>query len=388
MGAGIAGLWALRRVLAAGFDAVLLESHSIGAGQTLGAQGILHGGVKYGLDGSSRDIAAMLQSMPPIWDDCLAGRREPSLVQARTLSSCQHLWAGGSWLAQVGATVGARSMRGEVKKLDRPDWPDALREGGHKGAVYQLEERVVEVKSVLDALAEPVRERIFRADLKTIECAPGEVSVKALECGAGVRLTADAFIFTAATGNEQAAAALGLGPGVTQRRPLKQVMLRGRLPMLYGHCVTVSPKPVVTITSHLLEDDVVWYLGGGVAEDGVSLTDGEAIANAQRKLGVIFPKMDFRSTRWACWSVDRAEPDAASRLPDGPALVERGHAALAWPAKLVYAPALAEKVLDFLQKTCALRPTGRADGNQEPIPLPLAEMGTFPWETAQWRSPA
>ena len=59
-GAGIAGLWTLRRLLAAGYDAILLERDAIGAGQTLGAQGILHGGVKYGLDGSNRDIAAEL----------------------------------------------------------------------------------------------------------------------------------------------------------------------------------------------------------------------------------------------------------------------------------------------------------------------------------------
>ena len=42
VGAGIAGLWALRRLLAQGHDAILLESGTIGGGQTLAAQGILH----------------------------------------------------------------------------------------------------------------------------------------------------------------------------------------------------------------------------------------------------------------------------------------------------------------------------------------------------------
>ena len=149
-------MWTLRRLVRAGYDAVLLEKEAIGAGQTLGAQGILHGGVKYGLDGSNREIAEKLRSLPPIWLDCLAGKREPSLAAALPLSSCQHLWAADSWLARVGATVGARAMQGEVKKLPREEWPAALREGGHKGAVFELEETVIEVKSVLAALAGPV----------------------------------------------------------------------------------------------------------------------------------------------------------------------------------------------------------------------------------------
>lgn len=378
-GAGIAGLWTLRRLLAAGYDAILLEREAIGAGQTLGAQGILHGGVKYGLDGSNRDIATMLRALPPLWHECLAGRREPSLAAARTLSSCQHLWAGGSWLAQVGATVGARAMQGEVRKLERADWPAALRDGGHKGAVYELEETVLEVKSVLTALAEPVRNRIFKADSVKLE-PRADGGLAAIQAG-GLRLSADVFLFTAATGNEAAAEVLGFGQGVvTQRRPLRQIMVRGKLPWLYGHCVTVSPKPIVTVTSHPLDRETVWYLGGGVAEDGVLMSDADAISNARGKLEEIFPGLDFSGMRWACWSVDRAEPNAASRLPDGPALLERGNAALAWPAKLVYAPALAEKALDFVTQKLPVTDAPASDS----IPLPLAEMGTFPWETAAW----
>ena len=113
-GAGIAGLWTLRRLLSAGYDAFLLEESAIGSGQTLGAQGILHGGVKYGLDGSSRAIADMLRAQPPRWLDALAGKAEPDLSAARINSPCQHLWAADSWLARVGATVGSRAMQGEV----------------------------------------------------------------------------------------------------------------------------------------------------------------------------------------------------------------------------------------------------------------------------------
>lgn len=378
VGAGIAGLWALRSLVAAGFDAVLLEKEAIGSGQTLGAQGILHGGVKYGLDGSNRDIAAKLRSLPPVWLECLAGKREPSLADARTLSPCQHLWAADSWLAKVGATVGARAMQGEVRKLPKEVWPEALRTGGHKGSVYELEETVIEVKSVLTALAGPVRDRIFRAPIEGFEANPAG-GLKAVASGR-VRLTADVFLFTAATGNEAAAEAAGFGKTATQRRPLKQVMVRGKLPKLYGHCVTATPKPVVTITSHPLEEDTVWYLGGGVAEDATAMNDREAILNARKKLSGVFPEFSWDNLRWACWKVDRAEPNAASRLPDGPALSEQGATALAWPTKLVYAPALADLALEF-----ARRHTVPGQGLGDPIPLPLAEVGQYPWETADWQ---
>lgn len=407
VGAGIAGLWTLRRLVAAGFDAVLLEKEAIGAGQTLGAQGILHGGVKYGLDGSNRSIAGKLRRLPPIWLECLAGKREPSLAAAHTLSPCQHLWAADSWLAKVGATVGARAMQGEVRKLDKEAWPEALRDGGHKGSVYELEETVIEVKSVLAALAEPVRDRILRAGIEGFEVAEGG-GLKAVSCG-GVRLTAEVFLFMAATGNEAAAEAAGFGAGVTQRRPLKQVMVRGKLPKLYGHCVTATPKPVVTITAHPLGEETVWYLGGGVAEDATNLSNNEAILNARKKLEGVFPKFTWTGLKWACWAVDRAEPNAASRLPDGPVLLERGATALAWPTKLVYAPALADQALEFTSRH--IEPTGGTWPTEEgqpsgdplhgpggpsgqnvrpphaaPIPLPVAEIGKYPWETAVWQT--
>ena len=49
IGGGVAGLWCLDALREAGFDAALLESGALGTGQSISAQGILHGGVKYSL---------------------------------------------------------------------------------------------------------------------------------------------------------------------------------------------------------------------------------------------------------------------------------------------------------------------------------------------------
>ena len=44
-GGGIAGLWTLHRLRRAGFAACLLESSSLGSTQSIGSQGIIHGGL-------------------------------------------------------------------------------------------------------------------------------------------------------------------------------------------------------------------------------------------------------------------------------------------------------------------------------------------------------
>lgn len=375
-------MWALRELVSAGYDAVLLEAEAIGAGQSMGAQGILHGGVKYGLDGSNRDIAARLRSLPPIWHGCMAGTRSPELREARVLSPVQYLWAADSWLARVGATIGARAMQGEVRKLEKAEWPAPLRAGGHKGSVFCLEETVLEVKTVFEALVAPVRDRIFLGKVDGYHSAgyqgDGTGGLTSVTVG-DVTLSAEVFLFTAAAGNEAAAAGAGFAPEVAQRRPLKQVMVKGLPEPIYGHCVTATPKPVVTITAHPMDGQWVWYLGGGVAEEATHLEDGAAIRLARKTLQEVFPQLSWSNLEWSCWAVDRAEPHATNRLPDGPALLERGNTALAWPTKLVYAPELARQAVDFVRRKIS-------PGNQmgDPVPLPAVPMGRYPWEEARW----
>jgi len=45
-GGGAAGLWCLDCFRRAGYHALLLESKALGSGQTIQAQGIIHGGGK------------------------------------------------------------------------------------------------------------------------------------------------------------------------------------------------------------------------------------------------------------------------------------------------------------------------------------------------------
>ena len=50
-GGGVAGMWLLDELLRQNCRALLLENHSLGRGQTVGSQGIIHGGLKYMFSG-------------------------------------------------------------------------------------------------------------------------------------------------------------------------------------------------------------------------------------------------------------------------------------------------------------------------------------------------
>src|SRR5690349_15173678 len=88
-GGGVAGLWLLRRLKSAGYRPVLIEKNSLGAGQTLAAQGIIHAGLKYSLEGILSEHTQSLAAMPGIWKDCLAGRGELDLSSVKVLADGQ-----------------------------------------------------------------------------------------------------------------------------------------------------------------------------------------------------------------------------------------------------------------------------------------------------------
>src|SRR6266542_2225602 len=95
-GGGAAGLWCLDRIRRAGYHAILLESKALGAGQTIQAQGIIHGGGKYALRGV-RDFEAVRATslMPDRWRRSLIGNIEPYLADTE-LRRCVAPIMGGN----------------------------------------------------------------------------------------------------------------------------------------------------------------------------------------------------------------------------------------------------------------------------------------------------
>ncbi|MFQ5731242.1 MAG: FAD-dependent oxidoreductase, partial [Planctomycetaceae bacterium] len=123
-GGGAAGLWLLDELSRRRAPALLLEAHALGQGQTICSQGILHGGLKYTLQGLLTKSAAYIRDMPAVWRECLAGKRAPQLSDTTVLANSCYLWrtdAVSSRLGMIGARVGLRVAPKTVARGDRPD---------------------------------------------------------------------------------------------------------------------------------------------------------------------------------------------------------------------------------------------------------------------------
>jgi hypothetical protein len=379
-GGGAAGLWCLDRFRGAGYHVLLLESTALGAGQTIAAQGIIHGGGKYALHGV-RDFAAVraTKEMPARWHANLAGKQTPDLRDVRLLSDHCHLWLPkGSALARVQswgfmsvvAKAGLLSTR--PKRLPASKWPAALR--GSAVAVYALAEPVVSTGSLLKALAARHEKYIHRYDFAALRFEGRNARI------GDVTLEPRAIVLTAGEGNAALLARLGVAGEPMQRRPLGMVLLRGDLPPLFGHCI-VGGKTRLTITA---PEKGLWQVGGELAEKLAGETDDDAARRfALEEIRSRLPGLDLSHREIALYRAVRAEAlTADQRRPSG---VHAGELApgviAAWPTKLSMAPVLADEVF-ALAGTGLKEPAGYPHHPLPPWPPP--PVARYPWEEAEW----
>lgn len=375
-GAGVAGLWLAGRLKRAGYNVIVIEKEKAGAGQTIASQGMIHGGQKYALGGNVSAHAGAIRAMPDRWESCLGGWGEIDLTSVRVLSESQVMWPAGSLLSEAALIGAAKLVNAQTKKLGRKAYPQALQEKKKfKGPVYELPEKVIDAKSLLAALTQHLKGRVLQGTVSEL-LPDGQAAVS------GEALQAQLIVFAAGAGNEDALKLMRIKEQITQRRPLRQVMVKSLPYALYGHGITVSPKPRITITSYPVDyGEYIWYLGGSLAEQGAAMTGDETIAFAKKELAEIFPDVDWHEKEWATWMCDRAEPfSAKGDLPPGPALHQRGRVLLAWPSKLTFAPALADAVFDWM-KDKDIRPAAK----DAPPDFPPSPVAAFPWEEAEWK---
>ncbi len=348
IGGGIAGLWLLTRLRQAGFSGLLVEAEALGCAQSVCSQGIIHGGAKYALQGSVTQAANAIADMPSVWRACLAGNGEIDLSAGRILSEHHYLWSTGKLGSRMVAFFASKAVRGRVQPAEGDAIPPAFRDPGFKGMLYQLDEVVLDVPSVLGALAAHNEGCMMQARTETGHfelSAPGRPVAL---CYEGLRIEAERFVFTAGAGNAALIEAAQLRKPAMQLRPLNMVMVRHQHPHpIYAHCLGAGSKPRMTITSHPLPNGQwVWYLGGELAETGVERTDEAQIRQAQKELRAVLPWIDLREADWACLRINRAEPATSAKArPDTAYLYAKEHVLVGWPTKLALSPNLASEVL-------------------------------------------
>lgn len=126
-GGGVAGLWLLDQIRKTGLSAILFESGYLGGGQTHKAQGILHGGAKYSLQGVMTSDAQAVNSMPEIWSACLAGRGETDLSGVSILSRQHFLWSPNKLTAKLTGFLAGAALSSKVSSVPRDQLPEIFK---------------------------------------------------------------------------------------------------------------------------------------------------------------------------------------------------------------------------------------------------------------------
>jgi hypothetical protein len=374
IGGGIVGLWALNRLKALGYRTVLLEPNMLGGGQTVKSQGIIHGGLKYTLKGFMTPSADSIEKMPHRWKACLEGKGEIDLRQTKILSHQQLLFSTGSLASDITNFFASRALKSRVRALKKMEYPSVLQDPRFKGQIYALDEIVLDIPSLVKTLATPYYDFIIKVDSENTpqmifnETPPYNLGLLTVNNKhAPLQLQARCYLFAAGEGNEALCAGFSasLPPPRMQRRPLHMVMVK--LPKaypLYGHCISTGTLPKITITTHFTENsECIWYLGGQIAEEGVSRTAPEQIDIAKKELNSLFPWIDLSAADFTTFFINRAEPAQPHGKRPDTFYLESPHnnAIVAWPTKLALTPLLIDHFIAHLEEHSIL-----------PVPLSAA----------------
>lgn len=381
-GGGIAGLWLLARLRQEGYHVLLLEKESLGVGQTRFSQGIIHGGTKYALTGKLTASSESIFAMPQIWRDCLQGRGEVDLSSARILSEHQYMWSTPSLLSRLSGFFASRVVRGRMLAVIKDERPKVFQNKKFKGKVYQLDEPVLDAGSVIHALAKPNINNIMHIKSVT-NFSDNQFNVTAAN-GETWKVMAEKIILSAGEGNADLLKQMGSTHPVMQLRPLQMVMVRGGLPeKLYAHCLGASVNPRITITSgEDKQGNIVWYLGGQLAEEGINRTQEEQISKAKKELQSLMPWLDFSAMQWATLNINRAEAKQSDgSRPSTSFCFEENNIITTWPTKLALTPNLANDVIKQLEKNNTTK-----SGAKEMPDFSHAPIADLPWqEEEKWQ---
>lgn len=378
IGGGIAGLWTLASLRKKGLHAILLEKEALGSGQTLASQGIIHGGSKYALNGVITRAAKMISNMPEVWRNAMLDRSTNAinLSKSKLLSSTQYLAPSARADSKMFTFPGSKSMASHNQAISGNDIPTSYQELGLRGNIFQLDEMVFAVQTILHCFTEQYGDFIFQANISAADINSSEKQ-HCINTGENC-INSPYVIIACGEGFES----LQLSQPKMQKRPLQMVMMAGaNLPSIYAHFIGRSNNPLLTITSHPHPQslsDTVWYMGGSLAEDGAHKTAAQQIAQCIKLLTHVLPNIEVGvgdpQVRFATQYINRAEHKQRHlSRPDDAYIHSHNNIISGWPTKLSLAPRFAEKVLAEI-------PLNRTTCTTQGLPnLPKAELANYPW---------
>ncbi len=384
-GGGIAGLWLLNRLRNAGYSVLLLEQDRLGGRESLNANGIIHGGLKFGLSAMLRDIED-LDDMPALWRNCLAGQGDINLSGVKVLAEHQYIWSEANLAARATTFFASKLITGQVEAAEGDTRPDILQDNAFAGSVYRLSDLVIDMPSLIQKLAAAHKNCIYKIGPQNchLETDDRHNTTAVFITAAGIepmRIHPERVILAGGQGNAALLEDIGLREPEMERRTVHMTMLkRPQLPSFYAHCLGSSRNPRITITTHPTRDgEKIWYVGGELADEGALRDERLQIEKAQRELKELLPWVDLRGARYKTVKLDRILPAGDHMFrPDRAFLEKNGNNIVAWPCKLTLAPNLGRQMLALLQKE-NLQP--QHPQPEEALPLLYPEIGQPVWES-------
>ncbi len=386
IGGGVAGLWLANRARQAGYSVLLFEHKALGSEQTLAAQGMIHGGMKYTLAGALTGASEAIAEMPRYWRDCLCGNGDIDLRHTRILSDHFFMWSSETVASRVTTFLASKLTRGRVEPVHPDRRPPLLRSGDFSGSLYKLEDLVIDTPSLVANLARNIEGCCYLIDWQQaqLECdSNGLVSISLNQGDETIHIQAQQLVFTAGKGNADLLTRLGLSTPPMQLRPLQQVMVKHNYGFnFYGHCLGADTSPRLTISSHRLpHGEHIWYLGGSLAEKGAAMEAEALIELAKQELAELIPWVNLEGADWATLPVTRAEPRQPGLVRPDKAFVapapDVANLLVGWPTKLTLAPNFANETLELLAAR-GIQPQQA----QIQLPLALAPIARPPWDIA------
>ncbi len=375
-GAGIAGLWTFNHLKRLGYNVILLEKKAIGGEQSIASQGIIHSGLKFSLAGKVSNIAKTISKMPEIWQDALNGKNVVDLSNAKTNASSQHLFIPKGAFGNLTNIVAQKTLGNQAHSIPKNKWNENIKSCGFDGSIIFMDEPVLDIPSVIRALASP-----YISCIRKITDEQASTPFNFLKEN---NIIAKRIIFTCASNNHIIAKKNYHECGLeTQKRPLLQAMLRPAPFPLYAHLVGKTDKPLVSITTHKAKNgDFIWYLGGKVAERKKDDDPNHVYNSALKTFKKYLPNIDFSDVKWSSLPIDRIEGKSRTDgwMPDTPTIHHTNEALYCWPTKLTFAPMLSQMILEDL-KNLEIEPSNKISNFSF---LPDVDYAQAPWDKTKW----
>lgn len=381
-GGGIAGLWALNLLQKQGYNAILLEKNCLGGVQTINSQGIIHGGAKFSLKGTSNQSTVAIRDMPNHWRCCLDGSGDIDLTEVAILSNFQYLWSNNKLPRKFNQFLLSQVLNTKSTLLREKDYARIFHGADSRTQIFRIDENVLDIPALVKRLSEHYKASTIKIESGLCQITyakPNEIEAINLRLeGEAIQLKANRYIFTAGEGNEALSSDLPNFPRM-QRRPLRMTIAQwdGTLP-LYGHYIGHSQTPILTVTTHQrTSGKYVWYIGGQLAEIGAKTNEEDHLRYAREQLTQLFPWIQFKGLSLQAFHINRAENyHSRGRRPAEEYIKVLGNMIIGWPTKLTLAPRFAQRILDELKSKLILPQAKRTTLP----PLPHPEIAKPIWD--------